>query len=102
VLDFIEDTSAAIDALGYDEAFAQFSAVRRAVNLAQNAAGLTQEETILRFLVYANPALLEKAHTAIDTFKARCEKLFGSRKDWAEGSITSPETDAAAFGEQAA
>jgi hypothetical protein len=51
VLDFIEDTSAAIDALGYDEAFAQFSAVRRAVNLAQNAAGLTQEETILRFLV---------------------------------------------------
>lgn len=82
MLDFIEDSTTVLETLGLDEALAQFSAVRRAVNLAEHPAALTQEETILRFLVYANPSLLAKAHSANDAFQARCEKLFGSRTDW--------------------
>lgn len=96
MLDFIEDTAQAIETLGYEEAFAQFSAVKRAVNLAEHPAALTQEETILRFLVYANPALLAKAHSAIDTFQARCEKLFGTRRDWATAARAEEEIAAAA------
>ena len=102
MLDFIEDTTATIDALGFDEAYAQFSAVRRALNLARNTAALTQEETILRFLVYSNPALLAKAHSAIDMFQARCEKLFGSRKDWEDETDPRSDRIARLFGEPVA
>ncbi|MCU0986327.1 MAG: hypothetical protein MUC89_15550 [Acetobacteraceae bacterium] len=102
MLDFIEDSASVLDTLGYDEAIAQFFAVRRAVNLAEHPAALTQEETILRFLVYANPALLAKAHSAIDAFQARCEKLFGSREDWGARPISEAERIARLFREHAA
>jgi hypothetical protein len=83
VLDFIENTTSVMEQVGFDEAALQYAAVRRALHLTEARETLTQEETILRFLVYANPILLQKAHTAIDIFQARCEKLFGTRADWA-------------------
>jgi hypothetical protein len=82
VLDFIENTTSVMEQVGRDEAIAQYAAVRRALQLTEARETLTQEETILRFLVYANPILLQKAHTAIDIFQARCEKLFGTKADW--------------------
>ncbi|WP_291297830.1 hypothetical protein [Elioraea sp.] len=82
MLDFIENTTSVMEQVGRDEAIAQYASVRRALQLTEAPETLTQEETILRFLVYANPILLQKAHTAIDIFQARCEKLFGTTADW--------------------